>query len=103
MSIRPSPKRENRGGSQNPMGSTAALVSEYEYLKSKGRSGPTGRPGSPLTHQSRSLPPSLTNKAFFNGIVDPLSQLPWSSPLAPPGETLFPFAKGGGGPQSDRP
>lgn len=35
---RPGPKGENLGDSRKPMGSTEGLVSEYEYLKSKGRS-----------------------------------------------------------------
>lgn len=36
-SSRPGPKGENLGGSRYPMGSIEGLVSEYEYLKSKGR------------------------------------------------------------------
>lgn len=42
LSRRPGPNGENRFGSRNPMGSTAGLFSEYEYLKSNGRSDFSG-------------------------------------------------------------
>lgn len=44
-SRRPGPKGENRVGSRNPMGLHAGSVSEYEYLKSKGRSECAGSSG----------------------------------------------------------
>ena len=42
-SSRPGPKGENFGVSRNAMGLTELLVSEYEYLKSKGRSDFSGK------------------------------------------------------------